>query len=216
MVDEENRPVGVIAQGDLLYKANMPLRVDLLSDSDRSRKEEILNALGTKKAGEIMTQPAIVIDLDQPATVAVDLMLEKNVKRLPVVDASGKLVGILSRLDIFHTILRECPDWRAFQGKSIQVENLKCVSDVVRSDASTVFPDTPMDEVMHLIDCNDIERVCVVDNDGFFLGMISDRDLLIAFVDRHPGIWDYLTSKIPFTEKGRRYRELKEYLLLKS
>ena len=53
-----------------------------------------------------------------------------------------------------------------------------------------------------VIDRNDIERVCVVDKDGFFRGMISDRDLLIAFVDRHPGIWDYLTSKIPFTEKG--------------
>ncbi len=163
-----------------------------------------------------MSQPAIVIEQDQLATVAVDLMLEKNVKRLPVVDATGKLVGILSRLDVFQTIIRECPDWRAFQNKNIHVENLKLVSDIVRNDACTVLSDTPVDEVIQIIDCNDIERVCVVDKDGFFLGMISDQNLLIAFVDRHPEIWDYLMSKIPFTEKGLRYRELKEHLQAKT
>jgi CBS domain-containing protein len=216
VVDEEDRPVGVIAQGDLLYKANMPLRLGLLTGSDHSKMDEVLNALRTRKASDIMSQPAIVIDLDQPATVAVDLMLDKNVKRLPVVDAAGKLVGILSRLDVFQTVIRECPDWRAFQSKSIQIGNLKFVSDIVRTDTCSVLPDTSVYEVIQMIDRNDIERVCVVDKDGIFLGMISDRNLLIAFVDRHPGIWDYLTSKIPFTEKGRRYKELKEHLQAKT
>lgn len=216
VVDDENRPVGVIAQGDLIYKADMPLRLGLLTGSDRSKMDEVLKALGTRKASEIMSEPAIVIEQDQPATEAVDLMLEKNVKRLPVIDTSGKLVGILSRLDVFQTVIRECPDWRAFQSKSIQVGNLKFVSDIVRTDTCTVLPDTSVDEVIQMIDCNDIERACVVDKDGFFLGMISDRNLLIAFVDRHPGIRDYLTSKIPFTEKGRRYKELKEHLQAKT
>lgn len=216
VVDEENRPVGVIAQGDLIYKANMPLRLGLLNGSECSKTNEILNALRTRKACDIMTQPPIVIEQDQPATVAVDLMLEKDVKRLPVVDTAGKLVGILSRLDVFQTIIQECPDWRAFQSKSIQVENLRYVSDIVRSDTCTVLPETSVDEVIQMIDCNDIERVCVVDKEGFFLGLISDRDLLIAFVDRHPGIWDYFMSKIPFTERGRRYRELKELLQAKT
>ncbi len=216
VVDEENRPVGVIAQGDLIYKAHLPLRLGILNDSGCSKTTEILDALGDRKASEIMSQPAIIIEQNQPATVAVDLMLEKNVKRLPVVDTAGKLVGIVSRLDMFQTIIRECPDWRAFQNKNIQVENLRSVSDIVRHDTLTVLPDTPVDEVIRLIDCNDIERVCVVDKEGVFLGMISDRDLLVAFIDRHPGIWDYLTSKIPFTEKGRRYKELHEHLQAKT
>lgn len=216
VVDEEDRPVGVIAQGDLIYKANMPLRLGILNGSDRSKTTEILDALGDRKASEIMSQPVVVIEQDQPATAAVDLMLEKNVKRLPVVDTVGRLVGILSRHDVFQTVIRECPNWRAFQSKSIQVENLKLVSQIVRSDIYTVLPDTPVDEVIQKIDCNDIERVCVVNEDGYFLGMISDHDLLIAFVDRHPGIWDYLTSKIPFTEKGRRYKELHEHLRAKT
>jgi CBS domain-containing protein len=212
VVDEMNRPVGVIAQGDLIYKAEMPIRLGLLAGSDRSKTDEVLKVLASRKAGEIMSRPAVVIDQDQPVTEAVNLMLARNVKRLPVVDGEGKLAGILSRLDVFHTILRECPDWRAFQNKNIQVENLKLVSDIVRRDSFTVLPETPVDEVIRLIDCTDIERVCVVDKEGLFLGLISDRDLLIAFVDRHPGIWDYLMSRMPFTERGRRYRELKEHL----
>ncbi len=216
VVDEEDRPVGVIARGGLIYKAHMPIGLGFLTLSDHSKTDEVLSALWDRKASEIMSEPAVVIEQDQPATAAVDLMLEKNVKRLPVVDTAGRLVGILSRLDVFQTVIRECPDWRAFQSKSIQVENLRCVSDIVRTDTCTVLPDTSVDEVIQKIDCNDIERVCVVDKEGLFLGMISDRDLLIAFVDRHPGIWDYLTSKLPFTEKGQRYRELKEHLQSKT
>jgi CBS domain-containing protein len=215
VVDKENHPVGVIAQGDLIYKAEMPIRLGLLAGSNR-QAEEILDGLALKKAGEIMTQPAIVINQDRSATEAVHLMLAKNVKRLVVINDEGELTGILSRLDVFHTILRECPDWRAFQNKDIQVENLKFVSDIVRRDSFTVLPDTPVHEVIRVIDCNDIERVCVVDKEGHFLGLISDKDLLIAFVDRHPGIWDYLISKIPFTERGRRYRELQEHLQAKT
>lgn len=215
VVDEEDRPVGVIAQGDLIYKAGMPMRLGLLAGSDGSKTGEVLKGLAGKKAGEIMSQPAVVIKQDQQANEAVNLMLAKNVKRLPVINEEGRLVGILSRLDIFHTILRECPDWRGFQTK-VNVDNLRMVSDIVIRDTCTVLPETPVDDVIAMIDCNDIERVCVVDKDGFFLGLISDGDLLIAFVDRHPGMRDYLISKIPFTERGRRYRELKEHLHAKT
>ena len=163
-----------------------------------------------------MTQPAVTIEQDKLVTEAVNLMLKKQVKRLPVVDAAGRLVGILSRVDVFHTIMRESPDWKAFQEQSIAVENLRFVSDIMRRDTPTVFPDTPVEEVIRLIDCNDIQRVCVVDQEGHFLGLISDRDLLVAFSDRHPGIWDYFVSKIPFTERGRRHKHLQQHLELKT
>jgi CBS domain-containing protein len=216
VVDEYGLPVGVIALGDLIYRANLPMRIGLLAASEKSAVDSVLHELGSRPARDIMSHPAVVIGQDKAVTEAVRLMLEKNVKRLPVVNASGKLVGILSRLDVFNAMVQGRPNLRSFQEKNIRVENLKYVSDIVRSDACTVHPDTPVDEVIRVIDSNDIERVCVVDSDGFFLGLISDRDLLFAFADRHPGIRDYLTSKIPFTEKGRVYRELQEHLKAKT
>ncbi len=212
VVDEENRPVGVIAQGDLIYKAGLPMRLGLLAQSDSAKVEAALEALASRKAGEVMTKPAVTIEEDSLVTQAVDRMLGKGVKRLPVVDAAGRLVGMLSRVDVFRTAVKECPDWAAFRQQHISVEGLHDVSDIMRRDVHTVQPETPVEEVMHIIDCSDIQRVCVVDSEGRFLGLISDGDLLIAFLDRHPGIWDYFVSRIPFTERGRRHRELREHL----
>jgi CBS domain-containing protein len=212
VVDGEKRPVGVIAQGDLIYKAGLPMRLGLLAQSDSAKVEAALEALASKKAGEVMTQPAVTIEEDSLVTQAVDRMVRKGVKRLPVIDAAGRLVGMLSRVDVFRTAMKECPNWEAFRQQDISVEGLRNVSDIMRRDVRTVRPDTPVEEVMRTIDCDDIQRVCVVDAEGRFLGLISDGDLLIAFSDRHPGIWDYFVGKIPFTERGRRNRELREHL----
>ncbi len=216
VVDGENRPVGVIAQGDLIYKAGMPMRIGLLAESDRQKVSAVLEALAPRRAREVMTRPAVTIEQDKPVTEAVQLMLEKKVKRLPVVDAAGRLAGILSRVDVFRTSMRESPDWKAFQAQEIRVENLRSVADIMRRDTPTVLPDTPVEEVIRLIDRNDLQRVGVVDQAGRFLGLISDRDLLVAFSERHPGIWDYFVSKIPFTERGRRHQDLQRQLELKT
>ena len=216
VVDEMNRPVGVISQGDLIYKAGMPMRLGLLAESDQQKVGAVLKALQPRQAQEVMTQSPVTIRQDSLVTEAVDLMLRKGVKRLPVIDAAGKLVGILSRVDVFRTSMRESPDWKAFQEQQIVVENLRTVADIMRRDTPTVFPDTPVEEVIRLIDRNDIQRVGVVDQAGHFLGLISDRDLLIAFSERHPGIWDYFVSKIPFTERGRRHKHLQRHLELKT
>jgi CBS-domain-containing membrane protein len=209
VVDQEERPVGVISQSDLIYKAGMPMRLGLLADSDRQKVSQVLEKLAPKKAREVMNRPAVTIGLDKLVTDAVNLMLKKQVKRLPVTDANGKLVGMLSRLDVFHTILRECPDWRAFQKQQIAV-NLRFVSDIMRRDTTTVLPDTPIEEVIRLIDCSDLQRVCVVDQEGRFLGLISDRDLLSAFSGRTSGIWDFFVSKFSSGERGRLREDLQD------
>ncbi|MDA8116764.1 MAG: DUF190 domain-containing protein [Actinomycetota bacterium] len=216
VVDEENRPVGVISQGDLIHKAGMPVRLGLLARAENGRTDAVLAALHAKRAEEIMTRPAVAIAEDQPVTAAVGLMLSNHVKRLLVVDGAGKLTGILSRVDVFRAGLRESPDWGEFQKQSIQVADLRTVADIERRDIVTVLPDAPVDEVLRLIDCHDIQRVCVVDREGKLLGLISDRDLLIAFADRHPGIWDYFAGKLPFTEQHRRQSELLEHLAAKT
>lgn len=203
VVDDRGRPVGVISQSDLLYKAGMPMRLGLLAASDQGKVAPVLAALKAKKAKDVMTSPPVIIGQDDLVTAAVDLMLNKQVKRLPVVDGEGKLVGVLSRLDVFHTVLRECPDWQAFQQQKIAVDNLHAVADIMRRDTQTVRPDTPVAEVLRLIDSNDLQRVCVVDQDGHLLGLISDRDLLSAFSRHAPGIWDFFVSKLAPSERGR-------------
>jgi CBS domain-containing protein len=109
VVDSDQRPVGLISQGDLIYRAGMPLRLCLLAASDESRLKAFLDSIASRTAAEIMTRPAVCIPEDRQLTESVDLMLQKGLKRLPVVDSGGRLVGIVSRMDLFRTIMKESP-----------------------------------------------------------------------------------------------------------
>lgn len=213
VVDDADRPVGVITQGDLIYKGKMPMRLGLLAESGKDKLGTVLEALAAKSAGDVMTTPVISIAQDQFVKDAVDLMLEKRVKRLPVVDAEGKLTGMVSRLDIFRTIMHEAPDWDAFRRQSIAVGNVRTVSDIMRRDTHAVLPETTLDELIRVIDSNDIQRIAVVDPAGRFLGLISDRDLLVAFSPEFPeAIWDQFLRIVPFSERWKRHREFKDRL----
>ena len=61
-------------------------------------------------AGELMTSPAITIGPDATVPAAARLMSTHQVRRLPVVDADGKLVGVVSRRDLLSVFLRPDED----------------------------------------------------------------------------------------------------------
>ncbi len=180
VVDGLGHPVGVVTQGDLIAKGGLPLRLGLLAESEQAEQEAMLAALTQHQVQEIMTTPALSIQDDQLLTEAVDRMLGKHLKRLPVVDKGGRLVGMLSRLDIFTTVMREAPDWQSFRAQQIEVSNLRTVKDILRRDTRTVSPDTTLDQVIQIIDGNDMQCVAVVNDNGTLIGMITDSDLLHA------------------------------------
>lgn len=181
VVDAGGRPVGVVTQGDLIAKGGLPLRLGLLAESAQGDEEAVMVTLAQKRVEEIMTAPAVIIQEDRPLTEAVDIMLANKLKRLPVVGKGGRLVGMLSRLDIFKTVMREAPDWEAFRAQEITVNNLRTVKDILRRDTRTVSPETTIDTVIQIINGNDIQCVAVVNGNGTLIGMIADSDLLHYF-----------------------------------
>jgi CBS domain-containing protein len=215
VIDKNHRPAGVISQGDLIYRGGMPARLGLLAESGKGNLDAVLESLNLKKAQDIMS-PAVCIKENELLTEAVSVMLKKGLKRLPVTDDQGKLTGILSRMDIFKMISNEAPDWNAILKQNVLVGNLKYVSDIMRRDVHTVLPDTPIEDVLRMIDSNDIQRVAVVGKDGIFLGMISDRNLLRAFSDHKEGIWEYFAGKLPFGQKEQKNKGISRYLLSKT
>jgi len=196
VVDGAGAPVGIISQGDLIYRAGMPVRLGLLGKNDSAGMAAALAPLGRKQAREIMSTPAVGIASEAFLTEAVTRMLEKKVKRLPVTDEKGHLTGILTRMDVFRTVTRESPDWGAIQQQRISVQDLRYVSDIMHRQTHTVAPDTPVDEVLRMIDSDRIRRVAVIDVEGRFLGMISDKDLLAAFSEHQTGLLAYFADKI--------------------
>ena len=90
VVDAQDRPVGVISQTDLIYRAKMPMRLALMASSEPETVDGVLKSLAEMTAEAIMTQPDVHIQEDALLTDGVNLMLEKNVKRPPGRGCLGK------------------------------------------------------------------------------------------------------------------------------
>jgi CBS domain-containing protein len=101
VIDENRRVVGVVSEADLLAKealagdqAGIPAAVTaILHHKDYKKSEGIT-------AGDLMTHPAVTVGPEDTVEHAARLMYTLQVKRLPVVDAGGCLVGIVSRADL--------------------------------------------------------------------------------------------------------------------
>jgi CBS domain-containing protein len=223
VVDQENRPVGVITQSDLIYKVKIPLKLSILPEHEKFRLDAFLLKLSRSNAENIMTKPAITIYQDKMLTDAIVMMIEREVKRLVVVDNHRKIVGILARMDIFHVISRESPDWDNFKKKKVFLSKLQLVSEILRDDTFSVLPDTSLEGVLDLININDMEALAVVEKNGKLKGMIFEHDLLKVFSEHDISIWEYLTSKLKKHEKGKKYgvflknlTERKAYEIMKT
>ncbi len=105
VVGDDGDVVGVVSEGDILIKERGPERrkgvlARLLDPHRGDRKPR------ARTAGEAMTAPAKTIAPWRSLSAAAAQMLEEGIKRLPVVDSDGKLVGILSRADLVRAFAR--------------------------------------------------------------------------------------------------------------
>ena len=107
VVDLGGQVVGVVSEGDILFKeaGRAPKRpfVDRLLSLPPSEREAKLAAA---TVGEAMTAPALTIAPTRPLTKAASMMLDQGVKRLPVIDEAGNLVGIVTRADLVRAFVR--------------------------------------------------------------------------------------------------------------
>jgi CBS domain-containing protein len=112
VVDGEGRVVGVVSEADLLLKIEYAGLQPELSVLRRRRTRTALTKANGDLARDIMTAPATVVAPDESIAVAAKRMDTEKVKRLPVVDRDGRLVGIVSRSDLLRPFLRADDDIR--------------------------------------------------------------------------------------------------------
>jgi CBS-domain-containing membrane protein len=104
--------VGVVSESDLALKEVQPLREGHtpIFESIRHRGER--EKAGGTTAAALMTKPAVTVAPETPVAAA-RLMHDRGVKRLPVVDHGGALVGIVTRADLLKVSLRPDHDTAA-------------------------------------------------------------------------------------------------------
>jgi CBS domain-containing protein len=101
VLDDTGRVIGVVSEADLLAKQALDGGEDgmpgMITGLLRRREQE--KARGVT-AGDVMTSPAVTVRPEDTVEHAARVMYTRKVKRLPVVDAGGHLVGIISRADV--------------------------------------------------------------------------------------------------------------------
>ena len=108
VVDDTNRVIGVISEADILTLAGMK-REHTFRDILRNILGEPVPAreAGGSKVENVMSFPPITSKVDDSVADVAKILDERRIKRLPVVDDQGVLVGIISRADIVRAIGRK-------------------------------------------------------------------------------------------------------------
>jgi CBS domain-containing protein len=113
VVDARRRVLGVVSEADLLAKLEYADRVPRHPLAVRRLPEPLRTKASGDTAAELMTAPAVTVAPTETVTRAARLMEAARVKRMPVVDADGRLVGIVSRRDLVRLYTRPDHDIRA-------------------------------------------------------------------------------------------------------
>ena len=104
VVTKDRHVAGMVSEADILRKEERAFRRLGTGLPRRTRRERA--QARARCAAELMTSPAITIHPDAPVGAAARLMNGHRIRRLPVVDPSGKLIGIVSRRDLLSVFLR--------------------------------------------------------------------------------------------------------------
>jgi len=197
---EDGVPVGIITNGDLVHKGGLGVRVELLQALDKPELHEVLGLLAAsnKVAADVMTPGPVTIQARTPLPAIAEVMTNRRLKRLPVVDDHGAMVGIVSRLDLLRTAAR------AFERKEPVAREMGLAGDtplstVMRRDVPMVHPETSLPEVFQAVVSTRLNRALVVDADRRVVGVITDAELLDRLTPSlRPSALRSLMHRLPF------------------
>lgn len=130
--------------------------------------------------GERMTKNPIVINRETGVDDALRLMRDKNVRRLPVVDSSGSLVGIVSDKDLYLASPSPATSLDIFELRYL-LSRLH-VEKIMSTPVITVTPKTPLEEAARIMADKKIGGLPVIERDNL-VGIITESDLFKIFVE---------------------------------
>ncbi|HUK61312.1 MAG TPA: CBS domain-containing protein [Stellaceae bacterium] len=147
------------------------------------------------RAADVMTHRVTTTTPDATVAEAARVMLEHRISGLPVVDAQGTIVGMVTEGDLLRRTEtgteHKRPRWLEFllgpgrlAGEYVQTHGRK-VGEVMTHKAVTVDPSTPLESIVGLMEKHGIKRLPVVEH-GRIVGIVSRANLLSALAHLAP------------------------------
>ncbi len=165
-----SRVIGIVTAGDLFRRGGLALTDD---------PERALRVSHSMTARDVMTPDPQVVDENASLDEAAQLMTQQRLKRLPVINAEGALVGVVARSDILRCIAEEAHlRVETPHLTTIEPTDRARVRGWMRTSVATVNPDDAFATVLERLVSDPLRRVVVVDDAQRVVGIIIDRDLL--------------------------------------
>ena len=130
--------------------------------------------------GKRMTRNPITITPDIPIAEALEWMRRENVRRLPVVDKKGTLVGIVARSDLLHASPSSVTSLNMWEITYL-LSQVK-VKDVMTKEVITICEDCPIEEAARIMADNKIGGLPVM-RSQMVVGIITESDLFKVFLE---------------------------------
>lgn len=131
---------------------------------------------------EMMAKDLITIGPDATIGEARDLMQKNLIRHLPVVDASGKLAGILTDRDMRDAMPSILLDKESFARTLAAVLNHP-ISEIMTKDPLVIPVYFTIQDTLMVIQKKKVGALPVIDEEGYLKGILSTRDLLASFVN---------------------------------
>ena len=139
------------------------------------------------KAADIMTQPVITATPETLVADAAQMMLQHRISGVPVVDHTGKVIGIITEGDLLRrtetgTALRFPPWWWPLIGagrlaRQYVNANARTISEIMTRNVATLSSAADLTHVVRCMETLRVKRLPIVD-DGRLVGIISRADFL--------------------------------------
>ncbi|SAL02208.1 CBS domain-containing protein [Caballeronia calidae] len=148
------------------------------------------------RASDIMTTSIITASPDMSVRQAAGTMVFAGISGMPVVDESGKLLGMITEGDLMHraeigTGVKQRAWWLELVASTSELatqyvkEHARKVRDVMTTDVTTITESCPVGDIAELLDRRHIKRVPVM-RDGKVVGVVSRANLIRALVTMAP------------------------------
>lgn len=218
VVDEQNRLRGIVSTGDLINAGLLPMRRGLVRTArelDTQTAEAIASSLAeaqhsSRTAQDIMNPQVRTIGPDQSIREAAQILTDAHVRNLPVVDATGRLLGMVTRADLLQAI-RTSPLMSVEASSATQPlsrtsplpglpAQLQPVTTFLNTDMATVEEQTPFAETIDALISSPLKRVIVVDKQRHVKGIIGDVDILARMQDE---VRPHLLTALADLARGR-------------
>ncbi|UJX40516.1 CBS domain-containing protein [Desulfovibrio sp. JY] len=149
------------------------------------------------KAKDVMTTTVVTITEDTEISAAAKLLFDKGFNGMPVLNANGKLTGILCQSDLVaqqkklslpsvFSLLDGFIPLGSMKDLDREVEKMSALTAVhaMSRNPATVSPDTDIDEVASLMTDKGYHTIPVTDGQGKVVGIIGMSDVLGTLVDK--------------------------------